>query len=506
MRKPAPGAWVKINPRYAARLAERDLTTADALLELPGEVVSGHADRHVVRVDLPGWGCGLFLKRQHRVGWRERLRQRLAGFGWVSRCEREVRILRELEAKRLPAPAWIAVGGDGRGRAFLLVEELSELVELRSLLGDTALSQLDRCRLAVRLGEAVAELHAAGFSTPDLTAKHVFVHPVSLSPTLIDWQSSRFGRIPSPCERAESLAAFDASLPALQADARLRLRFLWAYCRVARRHGLDMPRFAVFARDVVRLAERQARRRSIRDQRQYAVTPSQRLVWLAGEAVCAIPEVAASWPSPAVCRPFYDEPPAAPHAVRLNDGRPAILTRFRTRDPLGQLLAVVRSRPWRSPGATVGRVLFHLERYGIPAPKLLAFGQRDTGPVTADSFALYEPPAGVPLRDRLLLQPLAERCDLLRQAGFLLRQLHDSGCHAGGHSPSFVADHTLTIAHPESLRITRRVRDRQRQAELAALLKQLALPRRTDRLRVVRGYFGTRPASPRILRRLLGGS
>src|SRR5438067_11779056 len=78
-----------VSPRYRDRLAALGLDTPQALLDLPGEVVSGHPDRHVVRVELPGWGCGLFLKRQHRVGWWERLRQWLAGFGPVSRCERE---------------------------------------------------------------------------------------------------------------------------------------------------------------------------------------------------------------------------------------------------------------------------------------------------------------------------------------------------------------------------------------------------------------------------------
>ena len=73
-----------LNPFYRDRLAACGLWDAESMLDLPGEVVSGHPDRHVVRVDIPGIGT-CFLKRQHRVGFGERFQQWRAGFGWVSR-------------------------------------------------------------------------------------------------------------------------------------------------------------------------------------------------------------------------------------------------------------------------------------------------------------------------------------------------------------------------------------------------------------------------------------
>ncbi len=123
--------WVEVHPDFAGRLAG---ATAAGLLDLPGVVVSGHPDRHVVRVELPGWDRALYLKRQHRVTWKERLRQWRGGFGWRSRCGREAELLKQLDAAGLPSPRWVAHGADGRGRAFLLVEELSDAVELRHLL------------------------------------------------------------------------------------------------------------------------------------------------------------------------------------------------------------------------------------------------------------------------------------------------------------------------------------------------------------------------------------
>jgi tRNA A-37 threonylcarbamoyl transferase component Bud32 len=445
----APG--VEIAPRYRGRLARLGLATVDDFLGLPGEVVSGHPDRHVVRVELPGWDRPLYLKRQHRVTWRERLRNRLAGFGWASRCGREAAVLGELGAAGLPCPRWVARGDDGRGRAFLVIEGLPG-VELRRFLSGGRLSPADRARLAVRLGRAVGRLHAAGFTTPDLSAKHIFVDPGTFEPTLIDWQSARRTARVSDRDRLAAVALLHASLADGLAGPRDRLRFLRAY------RGVAGP---VSARAVERLAAMARGRRSVRDQRQPAVTgPDQRLVWLAGEAVCAVPDVAAVWPVPAVCPPYYDGPPGTT-AVTLPEGRPAVLVRGRSVAPFGRLRAWFRGRPWRSPGATLGRVLFHLERYGVPAPRLLAFGQRLTGPLTAEWFALYEPPAGFPSTDP-------------HRAEAVLRRLHDAGCRPAGRGPLVWVDGAgrVSVGDPRAVRIVRRLTARHRRADLARLRRE----------------------------------
>ena len=77
---PTAGGRVEVNPAFAARLAALGIDSAAGFLDLPGEVVSGHPDRHVVRVELPGFDRAFYLKRQHTVTLRERLRNRLAGF------------------------------------------------------------------------------------------------------------------------------------------------------------------------------------------------------------------------------------------------------------------------------------------------------------------------------------------------------------------------------------------------------------------------------------------
>lgn len=425
---------LSVNPDFADAFARAGLTDAPAFLDLPGEVVSGHPDRHVCRVELP---CGAFyLKRQHVVGWKERFRNWRAGFGWVSRCAREADLLSELNEQNLPAPRWAAFGAH-KGRAFLLVEEVRGACDLRTVLSDSGLSPTARRDLAGRLGRAVAAVHAAGYSTPDLTAKHVLVKPNGAF-VFLDWQNARRGRVPEAA-RADALGALHASLAgATRAD---RARVLCAY-------GPGVPPLY----QVLRAAAKHATRRSVRDQLQPRAG-EQRLVWLAGEAVCAVPEVAAAWPSPAVAAPFYDSPPGA---IRLQiAGRDAVLVRGREFAPLGRFRAWLKATPYRSAGANVGRVLFHLERYGVPAPRLLAFGQRLAGAASCEWFALYEPAPGVPVE----------------RAGELVERLHEAGCVLSDPRAALgVRAGEIRVENPLAVRVARRGRAGARAARAVAEL------------------------------------
>ena len=473
------GGSLSVNPAFAVLFARLGLNRASAFLELPGEVVSGHADRHVVHVTLPGAPRAFYLKRQHLVGWKERLRNRFAGFGAVSRCEREADILQQLEACGLPAPRWVAFGAH-RGRAFLLVEDVADAVELRRVLSDNALSVTARRALAVRLGEAVAAVHAAGFTTPDLTAKHVLVNRETLALTFLDWQSATRTAKVSEAARAEALGALHASL-ALATRAE-HIRVLLSYRKASRGvypHGQlpfaktvgINPTARQGVRDkILRAAERHAKRRTVRDQLQPTAN-AQRLVWLAGETVCAISEVAAVWPRPAVAPPFYGDGPAGASRVRVA-GRDAVLVRGQAFAPVGRVRAWMRAMPWRSPGVTAGRVLFHLARYGVPAPRLLAFGQKLTSATRAEWFTLYEAPTGVPLH----AVPSEERCAVFASADECVRALHDAGCVLTGLDTAFtVCDGRVVVADPFAVRIVRRVSAFARRQNLSNVARLLGV-------------------------------
>jgi hypothetical protein len=452
-----------VNAAFAEPFARAGLTSASAFLDLPGEVVSGHPDRHVMRVTVPGTPNAFYLKRQHVVGWREKWRDYRAGFGWVSRCEREAELLRQLEAAHLPAPRWGAVGNRG-GRAFLLVQEVPGAIDLRRILAEGALSPVERRALATRIGAALAAIHAARFTTPDLTAKHVLVHPKTLAVTFLDWQSAT-RRPVNETARIGALGALHASLAPELASRAERVRTLRTYAPAA-------P-----AVKVLRAAARHANRRSVRDQLQPPAVEgnSQRLVWLAGEAVCAVPEIAAQWPRLAIAPPFYGFGPDGAAQVRFA-GRDAVLARGRSSAPLGRFRAWLRSAPWRSPGATIGRVLFHLERYGVPAPRLFAFGQRLTTATTAEWFALYENPPGVPLRTWRRTAPPTVRHALLGTVTECLRKVHAAGCVLTDPKTAFALDGgAVSIADPRAVRIVRSVSASARQRDLRAVARLLGV-------------------------------
>jgi hypothetical protein len=462
-RHSRPDGWLEVNPAFAPGLTALGIESPGAFLDLFGEIVSGHPDRHVVSVRLAGFSIGFFLKRQHRVGWRERFRNWRDGFGWLSRCEREWHVLRRLAALDLPGPRWVAVGEDNCGRAFLMVEEAADTVDLRRFLDGPSLAKRDRARFADRLGRLIARLHTSGFTTPDLTAKHLLVSAGSREITPIDWQSARCRPAVALTERVRALAALHASVVPDLATPRERLRVLRAALLPARRDGSLRRRSSEVARRVEAEAARLAGRRSIRDQRGSPAADT-RLVWLAGEAVCAVPGVAANWPEPAVTAPYYGGEPGA-FAIRLRDGTPAHLIRGRSFSPFGRLAARLRGKSWRSPGATIGRVLFHLQRFGVPAPQLLAFGQRFTGPTTAEWFALHTPPA-----------PPVESVSGATAGGLgqCLRRVHDAGCRpAGDPLAVFGRDSRVAVRDVTAIRLVRRLTDRDRSRDLNALLAAL---------------------------------
>ena len=86
----APGR-ITIHPRYRVWLQKCGIATANDILALRGEVVGGHADRHVVKVELHSGSSvrGAYLKREHVVGRRARLRN------WLGRVESKRRLWAE---------------------------------------------------------------------------------------------------------------------------------------------------------------------------------------------------------------------------------------------------------------------------------------------------------------------------------------------------------------------------------------------------------------------------
>jgi tRNA A-37 threonylcarbamoyl transferase component Bud32 len=453
-------AIVEVNPHYHHLLQQLKLVHVDQFLALPGVIVSGHPDRHVVRVTLEAGDTCLtaYIKREHRRPWRDALANAWMGFGFISKSRREARMLRNLRRAGVGCPEWIAAGEDNQGRAFLLVKALTDACELRLFLRDhlpftsESLTQEAagwperdaRRRFARVLGEALAHLHEAGFDHPDLHAKHIFVNPDDQSVHFLDCQRTRQRRHLDWHRRWHNLAALDATLAEALASSRDRLTCLRAYLRTCLASRVRGALVIDAARRVRNQARRLQRRRYIREmQRDPLPHGAQELIWLDGEALCVTPEFRATWPGPPSWLSAADLPTGRTSgvvrsSVRLPVAKPAALIRRRHSQPLRWLWAWLRRRPLTSPEVHQAAILFRLQRYGVGAPRLLAFGQRHPLPWRTESFLLTETPAEATdlrqwLADRLRqgtwTAERKQRWQLLRQAAAALRGIHAANCY-----------------------------------------------------------------------------
>ena len=231
-----------------------------------GEVIGGHRERNVARVNIGGLRG--YLKREYFVPWKDYVHSWWAGFSFVSQSQREWQILKALQARGIPCPEPLAVGAQA-GKAFLLLRELPDAEDLRSFLAAHPLTRQDRVWLAHLLGKSISDLHAAGFTHPDLYAKHVFVARDRRSIAFVDYQRTQKRAHVSWRRRCRDLAALNASLGDDVVSPRERWHCLFAYLRHAHQAdaamrgdgcGGPMPRPAW--RELVRSSLRRIERRT----------------------------------------------------------------------------------------------------------------------------------------------------------------------------------------------------------------------------------------------------
>ncbi len=459
---------VEVPPSPRADFLAAGLTTPEAFLDLPGEIVSGHPDRHVMRVNLPD-GRIAFLKKEHRVRWKDRFENWRAGFGWSSKSVREGRMLQRAASRNVGAPEWLAYGEDGRGRAFLLIAAVEDAIEARRFVHSPGVGE----ELAIALGRFCAELHAAAIDHPDLYLKHFLIDPATFAITLLDWQRVQMGEVHWR-RRIQVLATLTATLP-----RQLTSPFVWAYhhethARIrfgeapSGRLGL-IPSFASLTDALAKRVRVLERRRGIREQRQPPLAPSaQRLVWLDGEALCALPEVANDLRPESARRALYDLSRNQSEWT-FSSGRNAHLR-------VGVSGGLFRGTAWRSPEVRLARLLFHLERYHIAAPKLLAYGQRRNGR-RIEAFVLHE---SMPYDSQPLYEALFEsnpfRCDwLLRNFAAVLARLHESGCEARTvECFSVIGDGTtIVVADATRLGFRRHLSVRRKSADCRRVIRSM---------------------------------
>jgi tRNA A-37 threonylcarbamoyl transferase component Bud32 len=413
-------------------------------LALPGVVVSGHVGRNVSRVQVDGGTA--YLKREHRVRLRDRLRSFLAGFGFVSLSEREAIVLRKLRSLGLPAPVVIACGEEDR-QAFLLVAEADGAIDLRKIPEVTE-------SLATTLGTHLAHLHDAGIDQPDLFAKHFLVNPDTEQVTILDWQRARIRNKVSWDHRIQSLGVFRATCSDDVIPADRWEQLLKAYS------AKTCANLSRLIERVVKAACESRKRRSIRDQLKPSAA-DQELVRIGGETVCAVPAVASDLAHPEVIDSLYDSRNKGRVFHFGSEAAARLVVSSYAYTP-GRAWAVLRGKAWRSPELKLARLLFHLERYGIPAPKLLAYGQRIESWRRASAFVLQASPEG---RCPTIIDAPALRTFLTRlhEAGVCIRKFRTDA------KPFVIDGNTPSFADANCFRLNRKLSARQMNRDIAQL-------------------------------------
>ena len=243
-----------LHPAFAQRLRQVGLDSFARLFEFGGdEIIGGHRDRNVSRFRLAEWSG--YLKREYRIPWKDYLASWWAGFGWACKSWREWSALQALRNADLGCPEPLAVGCQ-RGQALLLVRELAGAVDLTSFLLDGFADDVaSRRQLAETLGRTIARLHSAGFTHPDLYAKHVLIRLSDQAVFFIDLQRTRRRRRVGWRDRCRDLASLHASVPAWLIPRHHRLACIRAYLQHSS-VAADRP----FLRRILRRIDRRTRR------------------------------------------------------------------------------------------------------------------------------------------------------------------------------------------------------------------------------------------------------
>ena len=182
-------AKLKIHPDYRPLLAAAGLDTFEALFAAGrrGEI-DGHKSRSVSRLELAGKDgrTVVYLKRMWgaaaTASWRDLARGRWPRIPAAREWQNAMRLARA-GVPVSPPVAWGCDHGPDGPRALVAVREVRGPSLAKWLSESSNSGAADKIRsspearraVAAAVGEAVRRLHEAGFSFPDLYAKHIYI-------------------------------------------------------------------------------------------------------------------------------------------------------------------------------------------------------------------------------------------------------------------------------------------------------------------------------------------
>jgi tRNA A-37 threonylcarbamoyl transferase component Bud32 len=428
-------SWVEIMPAFETLFRKCGMESAESFLAWAGVLVNRHRHRQVEQVTLPGTSQSFYLKKEHAVTWRDRLRNAWDGFGWCATAVREGAMLQALRRAGVGCPEVVALGESGK-QAFVLLRDEAGMTELRTLLQQTG----DHCRLAEALGRELARLHDAGFDHPDLFAKHILtsVSDDGIRFCLLDWQRGRHRPRVSWRLRCRDLALLDATLAPLLANVRLRLRCLRSYLRATT--STAAPPLRRLALRIRAEAERLRTLRRIRDVGQMPPPAGdQAFVPLSDGAVLLVrsfhdrlterwadgwrtmtENARQPWDLLAALARTVGADRATTQVVPGTLSDDAITVGFVQASRLHHGRLPNDATHWELP--PLAHTLFRLQRFGVPAPRLLAIGCTD-GVI----HLITDTPKTTPLGEALAKAARPQRNRWLRQAGAIVRAIHEAG-------------------------------------------------------------------------------
>ena len=321
--------WVRIDPGWRETMHQAGLVSAADFLRLPGVILCGHPDRHVLKVEA-GILPGAFLKKEHRIPWRDRLANAWAGYGFVSKSTREAGILYRVAQAGIACPQVLAHGVKGQ-QAFLLLREKPGMTDLRHYLLQYPEQRL---QIARALGRELARIHAAGFRAWGSLheARSRWSRPAFLFSRLAAFAPLPphvLGRpLPGPRHPGCDVAGFAGDGPGASGLSCAVLRATWIG-----------PSLKTWATRIRNLSLKLLQKRRIRVLRRLPLPlGTQNLIWLDGEALCVTrafrEEIGDQIPEWLRFRPM-DQRSVEERQVTLSNGRAGNLVR-RTSRGLGR--------------------------------------------------------------------------------------------------------------------------------------------------------------------------
>jgi hypothetical protein len=256
-------------------LTQSGLSSIEQVKSFHGECLKRHRHgrRDVLQIPFQsenGRSTALFLKRNWRPYTKDGLKSLLRRGSVWSASRQEYANSRALVSAGVRVACPVAYGEQCslfREKFSFLITEAAPGMPIDQFLRDTP-DRTARRLVLDALARFVRRFHNAGFTTPDLFTRHVFVDTHASEPSfcLIDVARLNVTKRLRPRKRARDLAALNVTAPLRLVSARERLRFLRIYAGQR-----DKPLAHLIARRVSHLLTR-------RKYRDFSAFPSRSIL------------------------------------------------------------------------------------------------------------------------------------------------------------------------------------------------------------------------------------